>query len=351
MFYSGLSPKIAVWKDEPMVMKNAHAQMMQILGIYVAVIVFSAIPAPVTAAATYPTKPIRLIVPFAPGGGTDMVARVIAPKMSERLGTSVIVDNRGGAGAIIGTALAAKSAPDGYTLLVCDTAHTIQPALQKLDYDPIKSFTLIASLVTGDSMLAAPANLPARNIQEFIALAKQKPGQLVAGTAGAGSSGHMALELFRVMAGIDIIMAHYKGAGAATIDLLGGTIHISNVTIQAAVPHIKTGRIRALGVGGTKRSALLPDVPTVDESGLPGYLSVGWRGLMGPAGMPAPVSARLSREIKAILTSDDVRTHFLNNAMEIDYRDPQQFAVFIGDEMKRWSGVVRKANISLEATK
>jgi len=280
-----------------------------------------------------------------------MVARVIAPKMSERLGTSVIVDNRGGAGAIIGTALAAKSSPDGYTLLVCDTAHTIQPVLQKLEYDPIKSFTLIASLVTGDSMLASPANLPARNIQEFIALAKQKPGQLVAGTAGAGSSGHMALELFRVMAGIDIIMAHYKGAGAATIDLLGGTIHISNITIQAAVPHIKTGRIRALGVGGPKRSALLPDVPTVDESGLTGYLSTGWRGLMGPAGIPAPVSARLTREIKAILSSDEVRTHFLNNAMEIDYRDPQQFAVFIGEEIKRWSVLVRKANISLDTKK
>jgi tripartite-type tricarboxylate transporter receptor subunit TctC len=161
----------------------------------------------------------------------------------------------------------------------------------------------------------------------------------------------MALELFRVMAGIDIIMAHYKGAGAATIDLLGGTIHISNITIQAAVPHIKTGRIRALGVGGPKRSALLPDVPTVDESGLTGYLSTGWRGLMGPAGIPAPVSARLTREIKAILSSDEVRTHFLNNAMEIDYRDPQQFAVFIGEEIKRWSVLVRKANISLDTKK
>ncbi len=328
--------------------KNAPAR---VCGICLAVIVVSTLPAPVTAAATYPTKPIRLIVPFAPGGGTDMVARVIAPKMTDRLGTTVIVDNRGGAGAIIGTAMAAKAAADGYTLLVCDTAHTIQPALQKLEYDPIKSFSLIASLVVGDSMLAAPASVPARNIQEFIALAKQKPGQLVAGTAGAGSSGHMALELFRVMAGIDLIMAHYKGAGAAQIDLLGGTVHISNITIQAGIPHIKTGRMKVLGVGGLKRSALLPDVPTIDESGLKGYQSVGWRGLLGPAGIPAPITARLTREIKAILTSDEVKTHFLNNAMEIDYRDPQQFSVFIADEIKRWSGVVKKANISLEAKK
>lgn len=279
-----------------------------------------------------------------------MVARVIAPKLSERFGgIPVIVDNRGGAGAIIGTAMAAKATPDGYTLLVCDTAHTIQPTLQKLEYDPIKSFSLIASLVTGDSMLVSPASLPAKTIQEFVALAKQKPGQLIAGTAGAGSSGHMALELFRVMAGIDITMVHYKGAGAATIDLLGGQVHISNVTIQAAVPHIKTGRIRGLGTGGVKRSALLPDVPTVAESGLPGYESTGWRGLLGPAGLPAPITRKLTLEVKSILTSDEVRTHFLNNAMEIDYRDPQQFSAFIAAEIKRWSGVVRQANISLDA--
>lgn len=325
---------------------------MRFHGFILASIVFSAIPAPAAAADTYPARPIRLIVPFAPGGGTDMVARVIAPKLSERFGgIPVIVDNRGGAGAIIGTAMAAKATPDGYTLLVCDTAHTIQPTLQKLEYDPIKSFSLIASLVTGDSMLVSPSSLPAKTIQEFVALAKQKPGQLIAGTAGAGSSGHMALELFRVMAGIDVTMVHYKGAGAATIDLLGGQVHISNVTIQAAVPHIKTGRIRALGVGGVKRSALLPDVPTVAESGLPGYESTGWRGLLGPAGLPAPITRKLTLEVKTILTSDEVRTHFLNNAMEIDYRDPQQFAVFIAAEIKRWSGVVRKANISLDTKK
>jgi tripartite-type tricarboxylate transporter receptor subunit TctC len=316
------------------------------LGIFA--LALSALAAPAFAAESYPTRPIRIIVPFAPGGGTDMVARVVAPKLSERLGTSVVVDNRGGAGAVIGTGLAAKATPDGYTLLVCDTAHTIQPALQKLEYDPVKSFTLIASLVTGDSMLVSPASVPAKTLQEFIALAKQKPAQLVAGTAGPGSSGHMALELFRVMAGIDLIMAHYKGAGAATIDLLGGTVHISNVTIQAAVPHLKTGRIKALGVGGVKRSALLPDVPTVAESGLAGYQSTGWRGMMGPAGIPAPIAARLTNEVKAILHSDEVKTHFLNNAMEIDFRDPQAFAVFITDEIKRWSGVVRKANITLQ---
>ena len=327
-------------------------QMVLLPGILSVAILLFVSSAPVPAAEDYPSRPIRIIVPFAPGGGTDMVARVIAPKLSERLGgTTVIVDNRGGAGAIIGTAIAAKATPDGYTLLVCDTAHTIQPVLQKLEYDPIKSFSLIASLVNGDNMLVSPASLPAKTVQEFVALAKQKPGQLVAGTAGAGSSGHMALELFRVMAGIDLIMAHYKGAGAATIDLLGGTVHLSNVTIQAAVPHLKSGRLRALGVGGLKRSEILPDVPTVSESGLTGSLSTGWRGLIGPAGMPAQITARLTREVKAILNADDVKKLFLSNAMEIDYRDPKEFAVFIADEIKRWSDVVRKTNISLEAQK
>jgi len=327
-------------------------QMTLFLGILSAAILFFVFPAPVAAVADYPSRLIRFIVPFASGGGTDMVVRVIAPKLSERLGgTSVIVDNWGGVGAIIGTAMAVKATPDGYILLLCDTAHTIQPVLQKLEYDPVKSFSLIVSLVIGDSMLVFSASVPVKILQEFIVLAKQKPGQLVAGTAGAGSSGHMVLELFRVMAGIDFIMAHYKGAGMAMIDLFGGTVHISNVTIQVAVPHFKSGRLRALGVGGLKRSAFLFDVFIVSESGLTGYLSTGWRGLMGPVGMPAPITGRLTREVKAIFISDDVKKHFLNNAMEIDYRDPNEFAVFIADEIKCWSGVVRTANISLEMQK
>ncbi|MGH8642727.1 MAG: Bug family tripartite tricarboxylate transporter substrate binding protein, partial [Burkholderiales bacterium] len=156
-------------------------------------------------------------------------------------------------------------------------------------------------------------------------------------------------ELFRVMAGIDLIMVHYKGAGAAQIDLLGGSVHVSNITIQAGMPHFKTGRLKPLGVGGVKRSALLPDVPTVAEAGLTGYQSTGWRGLLGPAGIPAPIQARLTQEIKAILYSEEVKAHFLANAMELDYRDPQQFRAFIADEIQRWTGVVRKANISLDA--
>jgi tripartite-type tricarboxylate transporter receptor subunit TctC len=329
-------------------MSTHHTALLQIPGMLFIALGFCVLPASAAATENYPTRPIRVIVPFAPGGGTDMVARVIAPRLAERLGRPVVVDNRGGAGAVIGTTIAARATPDGYTLLVCDTAHTIQPVLQKLEYDPIRSFSLIASLVQGDSMLVVPTSLPANTVQEFIALARQKPGQLIAGTAGAGSSGHMALELFRVMGGFDLTMAHYKGAGAATIDLLAGQIHISNVTIQAAIPHIKAGRIKALGVGGPRRSAIVPDVPTVAEQGLAGYYTTGWRGLVGPAGIPAPIVARLTKEAREILASDEVKTHFMNSAMEIDYRNPQQFAVFIADEIKRWREVVKKAGIQLD---
>jgi len=296
----------------------------------------------------YPAKPIRLVVPFAAGGGTDMVGRVMAPRLSERLGRPVLVENRGGAGAVIGTTLVARAIPDGYTLLVVDTAHTIQPVLQKLEYDPIRSFSLIASMVKGDTVLTVPASLPANTLQEFIALARQKPGTLVAGTAGLGSSGHMGAELFRVMSKIDIVIAHYKGGGAATSDLLGGQIHLSSITIQAVIPHAKAGRLRALAVGGSARSPLMPEVPTVEESGLPGYLTTGWRGLVGPAGIPAPIVQRLTGEVRAILASDEVRTHFTNNGMETDYRAPREFAAYIADELRRWQGVVQKANIRLE---
>ena len=330
------------------IMRETYVQLLKTLGILLAVIVFFTFPATVQAADDYPTKPIRLIVPFAAGGGTDFVARAIAPGLSERLGQPVIVDNRGGAGAILGTTIAAKAAPDGYTLLVCDTAHSIQPTLRKLEYDPIKSFSLIALLVKGDSMLCVPASLPANNIQEFIALAKKKPGELKAGTAGLGSSGHMALELLRVMGNIDIVMVHYRGAGASLTDLLGGYVDISNITIQAALPHIKAGRIKALGVGGPQRSEIVPDVPTVAEQGLPGYSTTGWRGLLGPAGIPAPIVNRLTGEIKTILATDKVKMYFKNRGMETSYKDPHDFAVFISDEISRLTDVVRKGNIKLQ---
>lgn len=302
----------------------------------------------VAGAQEYPARPIRLIVPFAPGGGTDLVGRVIAPKLSERLGRSVVVDNRGGAGGVLGTTMAAKADPDGYTLLIVDTAHTIQPSLQKLEYDPIKSFSLIAKLANGHSVFAIPQTLPVNSVKEFIALAKQKPGQLVAGTAGQGSLGHMASEFFRTLADIDIIMAHYKGAGAALTDLLGGYIQISYQTIAQMLPHIKSGKLKALGTGGEKRSALLPDVPTVAEAGLPEYQSVGWRGIVAPAGMPAPIVDRLTREIRAIVTSDEVKMQFLKDGMEVDHKGPAEFATFIADEMTRWARVVKKSNIKLE---
>ena len=308
--------------------------------------------APVTAqsADAWPSRPVRLIVPFAPGGGTDIVGRAMAQRLSERVGRPFVVENRGGAGAVIGTQLVAKSAPDGYTLLVCDTAHTIQPALQKLDYDPIKSFSLIASMVKGETVLTIPASLPVNTIAEFIALARQKPGTLVAGTAGLGSSGHMSVELFKVMAKIDIVIAHYKGGGAATTDLLGGNIQLSSIAIPSALPHVKAGRLRVIGIGAATRSPLMPDVPTVEEAGFPGYSSSGWRGMVGPAGLPPAIVNRLTQEIRTVLASPETQRYFLDNGMEADYRDPVAFASYIAEEMRRWVVVVQKANIRLDGS-
>jgi tripartite-type tricarboxylate transporter receptor subunit TctC len=295
----------------------------------------------------YPSKPVRVIVPFAPGGGTDFVARVMAPRFAERLGRPFVVENRGGAGAVIGTQLVASAAPDGYTLLINDSAHAIQPVLQKLDYDPIKSFSLIATIARGDNVLAVPGTLPASNVKEFVALARAKPGTLVAGTAGPGSMGHMAVELFRVLAGIDLVIAHFKGAGAATTDLLGAQIHLASITIPAALPHLKTGRLRVIGIGGTQRSPLLPDVPTIEEQGLAGYNTTGWRGLAGPAGLAPAIVDRLTREVRSILAMPEVRAQFETNGMDPDYRDPKEFAAFIAEEIRRWTLVAQKANIKL----
>lgn len=311
----------------------------------------AAVQAPLAAAQapreSWPVKPIRMVVPFAPGGGTDMVGRAIAPRLADRLGQPILVENRGGAGAVIGTTLVARANPDGYTLLVCDTAHTIQPALQKLPYDPIRSFSLIGTMVKGDTVLAVPASLPANTVREFIDLARAKPGTLVAGTAGLGSSGHMSAELLRVMAGIDIVIAHYKGAGATMGDLLAGNIHVSGITIQAAMPHLKSGRLKVLANGGSARSPLLPDVPTVSESGLPGYNTTGWRGLVGPAGMPAAVIGRLTGELREVLAAEETKAYFQGNGMEVDYRDPKAFASYITEDVRRWQQVVQKAGIRL----
>jgi tripartite-type tricarboxylate transporter receptor subunit TctC len=244
--------------------------------------------------------------------------------------------------------MVAKAEPDGYTLLFAAATHAIQPALQKLPYDPIKSFTPIASIASVSQALVIHPSLPSHSVKELIALAKQKPGQLVFSTSGIGTTSHMSLELFRIMAGIDIKIVQFKGAGPAITDLLGGHSHAQISSLPAFLPHIKSGKLRVLGTTGVKRSVSLPDVPTIAEAGIPGYETTVWYGILAPAGTPTRIVDSLNRELKQILASDEVKKLLLNEGLELDYLGPTEFVRFIEKHINNWESVVKKANIKLE---
>ena len=268
--------------------------------------------------------------------------------MSERLGKQVLVENRGGGGGIIGTEMVAKADPDGYTLLIVAADHTIQPALQKLPYDPVKSFTPITKLTSGPHALTVHPSVPAKSVKELIALAKQKPGQLIFVDSGLGASTHMSAELFKIMADIDFKIVHFKGTGPALVDLLGGHSHAQIGSMLASMPHTKSGKLRILGTAGLKRSVILPDVPTIAEAGVPGFQATSWYGILAPARTPAPIVDKLNKEIKVILASDEVKNQFLNSGFEADHLGLTEFVTFLQEDMTRWASVVKKANIKVE---
>jgi tripartite-type tricarboxylate transporter receptor subunit TctC len=322
-----------------------------ILGL-IAVLLALAVPvASVSAAAdAYPSKPVRVIVNMAPGGSNDLVARIFAEKLTERLGKSVVVDNRPGAGGVIGTEMAARAVPDGYTIMSTAGQHTLMaPLNEKLTFDPLKSFLPIARMGSGPNVLVVHPSLPVNSVKELIALAKQKPGQLIIPSSGAGTVFHVSIESFKAMAGIDLKVVHFKGGGPALIDVLGGHSQVFISSLLAALPHIKSGKLRALGTGGTKRSSLLPDVPTIAEAGgIPGYTTMNWWGMFAPAGTPVPVITRLTNEIKAIVSTDDMKKRLLNDGIEAEYMGPAEFAAFLEAEQANWVKIVKKANIKLE---
>jgi tripartite-type tricarboxylate transporter receptor subunit TctC len=297
---------------------------------------------------TYPTKPVRLIIPFIPGGGTDLIGRLVASKLSERMGSQIVIENIGGAGTIIGTERVAKSAPDGYTLLFVDPSFMIQPGLQKLPYDPVKSFAKIALVTNGPSAMVVHPSVPVKSVKDLIALAKQKPGQLIFGTAGLGSSAHLGTELFQMMANIQIMMVHYKGGGGALIDALGGHNHAVIGSVVSLKPHIESGKLRGLGTTGTRRSAALPQIPTIAEAGLPQFEVNQYRGLLAPAGTPAPIVDRLNDELKFILASDDFKNLLLRDGSEPDYRNPADYDALIARETARWASVIKTANLQVQ---
>jgi tripartite-type tricarboxylate transporter receptor subunit TctC len=298
-----------------------------------------------TSAARFPAKSIRMIVPFPPGGSNDILGRFMGQKLTERLGQQVVIDNRGGADGIIGTEIAAKSPPDGYTLLVISSTYSMNPAIYKLPYDPIKSFTPISLIGNGGNVITAHPSVPVRNVKELIALAKARPGQLRYASSGVGGFNHFGGEMFKSMTGVDMIHVPYKGGGPAMIDVMSGHVELLFSTLIQALPQIRSGKMRALGVGSTKRTPLLPEVPTIVESGVAGYDASIWWGVLGPAGMPADIQTRLHSEVVAVLRDPEAAKRLAAEAAEPAIATPDEFLKIIARDMTKWSAVAKQAGI------
>jgi tripartite-type tricarboxylate transporter receptor subunit TctC len=300
------------------------------------------------AAQTYPNKPVRLIVPFPPGGSNDVVGRMIAVQLSARLDTPVIVDNQGGAGGLIGAETAARAQPDGYTLLLISVAFAFNPAIYKLPYDPATAFAPVATLGAGPVVIAVTSKLPVASLKELIALAKAKPGELNYATAGVGSFQHLASELFKQQAGVDIVHIPFKGGGPAMMDVIAGNTQITIGSLIQMLPQIKAGKLKALGVGSAKRIAALPDLPTISEAGVPGYEVTNWWGIVVPAGTPRPVIDRLHKELTAIVASAETKARFEAEGSEPLSMSVDETGRFIAAETVKWARVVKEAGIRAE---
>jgi len=299
-------------------------------------------------AADYPSKPVRMIVPFAPGGGTDIIARLVAQDLSQAWGQSVVVDNRGGGGGTIGTQLAAKSSPDGYTMVLCSLGLSYAPALySNLPYDTEKDLLPISLVATQPFVYVVIPSLGANSMQDLIALAKAKPGQIHYGSGGSGGASHLGTELLRVMTGIDLVHVPYKGTGPALTAMLGGEIQMQLIGISSVVPHMKSGRMRALAVSGSKRSAAAPEVPTVAES-VPGYEFDVWYGMLFPAGTPRAIVGKANAGINGVLKSPLLAQRFAAVGLEPAGNTPEEFTKMIRSEIVKWRKVVAAAKIRVE---
>ena len=304
--------------------------------------------APAVATDAYPVRPIRLIIPFPPGGSNDVVGRVIATQLSERLGQPVVVDNRGGAGGLIGSEQAAKADPDGYTLLFVSSAFAAGPALYKLPYDQAKAFTPVAMIAAGPNVLVVNPGLPVTSVNELLALARARPGQLNYASAGIGSFQHLGSALFVSMAKVDIVHVPFKGGGPAMMDVIAGNTQVMLSSLVQTLQQIKAGKLRALGVGGLKRSTTLPDIPTIAEAGVPGYEAVNWWGILAPAGTPKSAIDRLYKELTAVQQTPEMQKRFEAEAVESVLMTQAEFGRYIEQETAKWARVVKEAGIKAE---
>jgi tripartite-type tricarboxylate transporter receptor subunit TctC len=299
--------------------------------------------APYAAAQNYPAKPVRMVVPFPAGGTPDILGRILAQKLTATMGQPVLIDNRGGAAGNIGVETVARSAPDGYTLIVGHSGtFAVNVSLyEKLPFSPTKDFVPVTLIAMVPNLLVVHPSLPAKSVKELVALAKARPGQINYGSAGVGSVPYMAVEYFKQLTGTDIVPIQYRGVGAMLADLIGGQISMSFAGVTAFLPHVKTKQLRALAVGTTKRIDLLPDVPTVAEAGVPKYEQTVWYGILAPAAVPRDIVTKLHGEIVKALQQPDIRSQFAQQGASVTTSNPEEFGAFIRQETARWAGVIK----------
>jgi len=308
----------------------------------------AALAAPAAAADDYPSRAIRLIIPFPPGGSNDVVGRIVANQLGQKLGKQVFVDNRAGAGGIVGSDLAAKATPDGYTLLVVSIAHAVDPWLYKEPFDPLKDFVPVSIIATGTNVLTVNPAVPAHSVKELLALAKERPGVLNYASAGIGSFQHLSGELFKLTAEVDIQHVPYKGGGPAMLAVIAGEAQVMFSSIVQTVPSIQSGALRALATGGAEKSPILPDLPTIAEAGVPGYVATNWWGIVAPAGTPQTSVDKLHDAIAELLNSAETKKYLDNEGAAPVRMSSAEFGKFVEAEIAKWGPVVKKAGMKAE---
>lgn len=302
---------------------------------------------PVHAAEAFPSRPMRIIVPFASGGGTDATARIVGPSLSERLGQPVMIDNRPGAGTMLGTELTARSAPDGYTIMIASASHAINPTLYaKVNYDPVRDFRAITMAISFPFILAVHPALPVQSVKELIAYSRANPGKISYASSGVGSTNHLAGELFKRTAGVEMLHVAYKGGGPAMVDVMSGNVSSIFGTVVQTMPQVRAGKLRGLAVSSARRAAFAADVPTISEDGLPGFDVTGWYAFLAPAAAPASAVARLNQDMTAILRTPAIQERLISLGTEPWPTAPEQAQAFIATEVVRWGKLIRAAKIT-----